>query len=406
MANPANVNQMIYNQGTTANPSSIGPQWNTFKMDRKALIEAAEENYFSQLSSTTNMPKHMGKTIKKQVFHPLLSDKNVNDQGLNASGATIANGNLYGSSTDTGTIKAAMPTLTEYGGRVNRVGFNRELIEGTFQEFGFFYEITADAMNFDSDDQLISHMRREAIIAANKMNEDAVQADLINGAGVVHYCGEATSLTTMTGEGSNVSVVTYNDLMRVNRILDENRTPKKLKIITGSRMIDTRTVGSTRVLYVGTEVELQLRDMRDNFGERAFIPYEKYAGSTTLLKGEIGAIGPFRIVVVPQMQQHQGKGATATAANTGYSETNNKYDVFPMLVVGGEDAYGAPFTTIGFQSSGTENKFKIYTKMPGAETVSHFDPFGKTGFSSISWYYGILLERTERIAKIYTVAKM
>ena len=34
-------------------------------------------------------------------------------------------GNLYGSSKDVGTIVGRMPTLTETGGRVNRVGFKR-----------------------------------------------------------------------------------------------------------------------------------------------------------------------------------------------------------------------------------------------------------------------------------------
>ena len=43
MANDANKCQMIYNQGTDANPSTIGKQWNTFMMDRKAIIDAAEE---------------------------------------------------------------------------------------------------------------------------------------------------------------------------------------------------------------------------------------------------------------------------------------------------------------------------------------------------------------------------
>ena len=91
-------------------------QMNTFFYQRKALIEAAKDMYFSPLAETTNMPKNMGKTIKVYHYIPLLDDRNVNDQGLDASGATLVNGNLYGSSRDVGAISGKMPTLTEVGG--------------------------------------------------------------------------------------------------------------------------------------------------------------------------------------------------------------------------------------------------------------------------------------------------
>ncbi len=401
--------QAIYNNPPLQR-SSIGQQWNLFKFDKKAIIEAEEESYFGQLSSTTNMPKHFGKTIKKQIFYPILDERNVNDQGINAEGVTIANGNLYGSSKDTGTILSKLPTLTEYGGRVNRVGFHRDLLEGSFTEFGFYYEFTKDSIDFDSDEQLLEHMRREAIVAAHKMNEDQIQADLLNGAGVVMYTGDATSDATMTGEGAAVSVVTYNDIMKLDRTLNENKTPKTIKFITGSRMVDTKTIPSARVMYVGTELELQLRDMQDNFGERAFVPVEKYAAAGNILKGEVGTIGSFRIISINNMQHWAGAGADATAANAGYTTTDvggtEKYDVYPMLVVGGSDSYGAPFTYIGFQMSGQSRKFEIITKMPSRETADLNDPYGKTGFSSITWFYGMLLERTERIAVLKTVAKL
>lgn len=408
MANTANLGQQIYNQGTDANPSSVGKQWNFYHFDRQVIREAAEHQYFGQLSSTRNMPKHMGKTIKKQVFFPILDDRNVNDQGIDASGASISNGNVYGSSKDTGTIVGKMPTLSEYGGRVNRVGFHRELIEGTLTLYGFFYDFTEESLDFDSDSQLLEHYRREALIAATKMNEDSIQADLLDGCGVVMYAGAATSKDTITGEGASPSEVTYGDIMRLDIILNDNRCPKTYKAIYGSTYQDTRTLPKCRVMYVGSELELQLRDMVDNFGKPAFIPFHQYGASTTQLAGEIGTIGPFKIISVDSMQHDAGAGAAATASNLGYRETNGKYNVYPMLVVGGEDSYGAPFTTIGFQrTSGGGNKYRIITKLPSADAATLAgDPYGMTGFSSISWYYGMLLERTERLAKILTVAKV
>jgi N4-gp56 family major capsid protein len=91
------------------------------------------------------MPKNYGKTIKVYEYVPLLDDRNVNDQGIDASGATIANGNLYGSSKDVGSIVSKLPVLTENGGRVNRVGFTRLQREGSIFKFGFFTEFTRRA---------------------------------------------------------------------------------------------------------------------------------------------------------------------------------------------------------------------------------------------------------------------
>lgn len=64
-------------------------------------------------------------------------------------------------------------------------------------------------------------------------------------------------------------------------------------------------------------------------------------------------------------------------------------------------------TTIGFQTDGNSVKFSVMTKMPGKETAhAATDPYGETGFSSIKWYYGILIKRPERIALIKTVAPL
>ena len=106
--------ERIYGDGTN---SSIGPQLNTYYYDKKALIDVVKEQYFQQLADTTSMPKHYGKTIKKYHYLPLLDDRNINDQGIDATGAYISDGNLWGSSKDVGSIASKLPTLTEHGGR-------------------------------------------------------------------------------------------------------------------------------------------------------------------------------------------------------------------------------------------------------------------------------------------------
>lgn len=404
---------MLQYNNPNAVPSSVdngADQMNTFFWIKKAIIQSRKDQYFTQLASVTKMPKHMGKTIKVHEYIPILDDRNVNDQGINAAGVVIANGNLYGSSKDIGTITSRLPVLSETGGRVNRVGFTRITREGSLHKAGFFTEFTQESLDFDSDDQLKSHLSRELLNAAVQITEAVLQKDLLTNAGVILYAGAATSRMTITGEVTPAagavpaipaSIISYEDLVRLDQILTDNRCPKQTTVITGSRNIDTRTIASARVMYVGSELVPLLRRMTDPFGNKAFIEVQHYAGATTVLEGEIGSIDSFRIISVPEMQHWEGAGALVTD-NPGYRTATvggaEHYNVYPLLVVGDES-----FTTIGFQTDGKDGKFSINTLMP-KDNVTTQDPYGETGLSSIKWYYGILVMRPERIALAYTVA--
>jgi len=394
-----------YNAPAEGQKSSIdgagSDQMNTFFWLKKSIIESRKEQFFMPLASVTNMPKHMGKTIKVFEYVPLLDDRNVNDQGINAAGATIVNGNLYGSSKDVGSITSKLPTLGENGGRVNRVGFTRLQREGSIHKFGFFTEFTQESIDFDSDDMLMDHLSRELMTGAVQLTEAVLQKDLLAAAGTILFAGAAADNDEITGEGPTPSVVSYKNLMRLDQILTDNRTPKQTKVITGSRLNDTKTIPGARIMFVGSELVPLLKGMKDLFDNPAFIAIQHYADAGTVLNGEIGTIDAFRIIQVPEMLHWAGAGAAVTA-NPGYRETDDNYDVFPMLVIGDDS-----FTTIGFQTDGQTVKFSVMTKMPGKETAhAATDPYGETGFSSIKWYYGILIKRPERIALIKTVAPL
>ena len=399
-----NYNAPIDGQKSTIDGSG-SDQMNTFFWLKKALIEARKEMFFMNLASVVNMPKHFGKTIKVYEYVPLLDDRNINDQGLDANGAVIANGNLYGSSKDVGNITAKLPLLSENGGRVNRVGFTRLAREGSIFKFGLFTEFTQDSMDFDSDDMLKEHLSRELMNGATQLTEAVLQKDLLANAGVILYAGAAVSPATITGEGT-ASVVSYANLMRLDQILTDNRTPKQTKVITGSRLVDTKVIAAARVMFVGSEVVSILKGMTDLFNERAFIPVQQYGDAGTILNGEIGSVDAFRIVQVPEMLYWAGAGAAVVGGtNEGYRSSMvggvEHYDVFPLLVVGDES-----FATIGFQTDGKTVKFNVLTKMPGKDTADRNDPYGETGFSSIKWWYGFLAKRPERIGLIKTVAKI
>ena len=385
-----------YNDPAGGTQSDVGNQMNTQFYQKQALVELKKSQFFSQLADVTAMPKNFGKKIKRYHYLPLLDDANINDQGIDASGATIANGNLYGSSKDIGTISGKMPVLSETGGRVNRVGFKRKEIEGSLEKFGFFEEYTQESLDFDSDAELQTHIHREMLNGAGEMTEDALQIDLLTSAGVVKFAGNATKNSEVGAD----DLVTYGDIMRLGIDLDNNRTPKHTNVITGTRMVDTKTVPAARIMYVGSELLPTLKAMKDLHNNPAFIPVEKYQAGGNTVTGEAGAVDQFRIVVVPEMMKWAGAGASATGDVVSY-QTAGKFDVFPMLVVGDQS-----FTTIGFQTDGKSVKFVITHKKPGTETADRNDPYGETGFMSIKWYYGFMVLRPERIGLIKTVARL
>ena len=375
-------------------------QMNSFLWLRKSLIEARKDQYFLPLADVKTMPKHMGKTIKVYEYVPILDERNVNDQGIDATGATIVNGNLYGSSKDVGTITSRLPTLTENGGRVNRVGQKRLTIEGNITEFGFFTEFTRDSIEFDSDDSLREHLSREMMNAAVQMQEAQVQIDLISSAGVELFSGVATDDSEITGEGANPSLVSYDDFVRLDQILTDNRTPRQTTVITGSKFTDTRVVPACRVMYVGSEIVPHLKRLKDPFNNKAFIEVQHYADAGNTLNGEIGSIDQFRIIQVPEMLHWAGVGA-AEGTNPGYRAEGGKYNVYPMLVVGNES-----FTALGFQTDGKKLGVNVMTRNYGKEAMEFNDPYGKIGISSMTWYYGILVFRPERLGIIKTVAPL
>lgn len=390
---------MIYGNGTN---STIGTQFNTYEYKRKALIETATVEYFGQLGDVETLTKNYGQKIKKYHYLPLLDDRNINDQGLDATGATIVNGNLYGSSKDPGVIAGKLPTLSETGGRVNRVGFKRLEIEGEIANYGFFYEWSQDSLDFDTDAELYSHINRESLAGAREISEDILMLDLLDAAGVVKFMGaSATSLATVA------DVVTYNDLVKLGVTLDDNRCPKDTKAIRGSQDTDIINIPSARYAFIGSELIPTFMRMVDYHGDKAFVPVEKYAKMengkyTNTLHGEVGSVAGFRLIVVPEMAGYKGQGVAIASAVDGATLLNNgtKIDVYPMLVVG-----SGSFAKINFQSSGTTNdKFKIIVRKPGT-FANPEDPFEKIGYSSIQFWQGTMILRPEWIAKVLTGAK-
>lgn len=460
--NPTNTTgdpkwQQYVNKDTQT--SSVGPQLTLHHMIRQALIEQAKDQLFTQMASTINLPKNSGKEIVRNVYRPIISDFNANDQGLDVAGAAIPlvmadpadanvayeamhgklvrvpgetpleyrtrlaalmakaadttkgySGNLWGSSKALATVTARMPKLGENGGRKNRLGFTRVTLKSTLENYGFFLEYNRDSIDFDTDPQLEMHMTRESVRAANEVYEATIQSDLLSGAGVHMYANGATSLADISNDNAmNMpSEVTYMDFLRFGIILDQNRCPIDTQIISGATANDTRVIGAARYAYIDATMLLTLRQLADTFGNKAFIEVEHYAKAGNVAYGEVGCIGSLRFIVHPEMLHEAGVGTLAGTTPTpppasNYYQTDGKFDAFPILVVGNDS-----FNTISFKSGrgAAGSRLEIIHKRPGAETADRNDPFGKTGFMSIQWWYGSLITRPEHIAVLWSLGRV
>ena len=386
-------------------PSDIGPQATLHKYEKQALIEARHKQYLHELApNAKSIPRNMGKTIVQDLYVPILDDRNTYAEGLAADGVTVVAGNLYGSSKDIATITSKLPVITENGGRANKVGLTRVQRSATLTRLGMFLEWTDEAEQFDSDASLVSHFSTELVNAACKISEDMLMMHLLTSAQTIRYAGSATSRGTVTGEGgAAASLVKYRDIQALSIMLDNAETPKSFKMYTGTNLTDTRTIGSARPMFIGTELQPTVENMLDSNNQPAFIPVHKYAAGGAVLNGEIGTLYHFRVVVHPDMQSwSDGASLAVNGENNGYlysDAATDKYKVFPMLVVG-DDA----FATVGFQTTQNGTKFNIIINKPGRQMADLTNPYGTKGFSSIQWWYATLVQRPERLGLILTVA--
>ena len=415
--------------------SSIGAQINDKFWSKVAIKEARKKRVFSQLGDKLVQPKNYGDKLVKYHELPIIHALNVNDQAIDANGVKLVkdkwyaydnagamtgstsgyatkelakaaagatgsiksgNGNLYGGDTDFAVIKGSFPALSEEGGKVNAVGMKRLTLEATVSEFGFHIPFTKKALEMDTETGLLARMSMEVGEAQGEIREKQIAVGLLSASELNRvYAGNASTIAEM-GAGD---VVSFQDIRGMEQSLKLARSPKQTKMIDGSTKIGTVVVGAGYAAYVPQELYPVLEDM-EHAGVRVWKPVESYAAAGTIMEGEIGKISATRFIEVEEMPKYAGAGASSVDAVDDAGVDNmytsgNKYDVFPILYVG-SDSFG----TIGFEG----DVARVNTVMPTAD--AHNDVFGKKGAVAISWYFGMLIYRPERIRQILTTSKL
>ena len=413
--------------GNAAGASTIGAQFNDQFWSKVSIKEGRKQIIFSQIGDKLTQPKNYGDKIVKYHEIPIIDERNVSDQGIDANGAILTedkwysydvdgnmlaptagsdtkadakavvgtvsilsgNGNMYGGDTDFAVVKGSFPALREEGGLVNRMGMTRLTLEAQVKEFGFYIPFTKEALDMDTEPQLLARISREIGTAQAEIREAQIQSDLLTASENNRtYAGSATSLATC----DDTSILTFATIRATEQSLKYARSPKQTKLIDGSTNVDTQVIGAGYIAYVPQEAYPTLEDMT-NGSVPVWKPIESYAAAGSTTKDEIGKVSATRFIEVEEMQNYEGTGAATPDANFHSDGTN--YTVFPILYVGTDS-----FATVGFSG----DVARVTTAMPRA--IPGLDPYGKNGSVSISWYYGTMIYRNERIRQIACTLKI
>jgi len=441
------ANNSLFNDGGVTT-TGIDEQYNDKFWSKGAIKEAAKKRVFTQLGDRLTQPKHYGDEIVKERQFPILHELNRLDGGVDATTATVVGqviysynaagslvgstevrdhanyaaalvvadaiatttstkdgaGAIYGGDADFAVVSGSFPTLSEEGGNVNGVNTKSVTVRGNVNEFGIHTKFTQKSIDMDSRVGILAGKTKALGEAKGDLYEAQVQADLLTASEVNRsFAGTvATSLITC----NRVAELTYADLRIMEQELKRLLVPRDTKLISGSTKIDTKVVGKAYYVYVGQELTPMLEDMQHN-SVNVWVPIEAYADAGTTAMGEIGKIGRFRFIEVDNMMKYRGVGAVDGVADSaddiaGYhssyqagQSTVEAFDVFPVLFVGSDS-----FATVGFEGDSSA----IKTAMPKAD--AHNDPFGKQGSMSISWYFGTLIYKAERIMQVACTAPL
>lgn len=414
-----------YNEGGTT--GSIGEQLTDFHYSKFAVEEAQVEKTFSQKSAKMIQPKNYGETFKCYREIPIIHDLNINSEGIdpfgevlkkgkwytwdiqgvrtehndevaaktamNNGGVRIMNGdgNLAGNHRDFSVQNGAIPSIPEEGGVINQVGMTREVISAKISDFGITMSFTQKMLDMDTEPVLRAKFSKALGEAQGQMRERQIRNGLISaGMDNAVYGGPATSVDTLDADCN----ITYGSLRLLEQTLDLDLVPHNSTILTGSNFTATTPVPSCRWMYVPYELKSSLEDMKDTHGKKALKELHEYADQTSYIDPqEFGSIGRFRFILVHDMPIFKGGGKAVDPNDAKVQlSTNDRYDGLITLVVG-DDSYGV------LNLAG--DVARVISVLPKPDVYN--DRYGKKGAISISWYFGIIIKRPERIkAAIFT----
>ena len=399
--------EVIYGNGTTT--ASSGANTIVHYYDRAGIKAANAVNVYGQFCDRKSMPLNMGKTFKVSKWQHIY-DLDQNDPSFASKGflgkrdlATVTT-NLANS--------GSSGSITEGAGAINKVTPKKITFETSIARYGFMIEYTDEVTMF-SEDMVQTRYREELGYLVNQAEEDLIQKDMLNSAGIViNAGGDITKVqmgATIAADGTNEGIykVSFDLIRKGVRALVRNRAQRNTEIVTGDVKIGTKPINSAFYAIVGPEVKYDLETLTRGLTyekEFAYVPAYQYAAASNLAEGEIGSMHDVRFIESEGAMMEAGAGAEVpadyagtlsyTGANSGANGTRGNFDIFPILF----PTKGA-FATVGLKGQG---KVTFNAKAPS--DVNLTNPYGTKGFFSANMFYASIALRPEALLKINVLA--
>lgn len=423
----------FYGNGVNA---TRGQNNNVFYLERAGIEQATTVKVFNQFASKYNLPLHTGKEFRVQTYYHAYDRMPFTDDTWNEIGGhkwteefakygfmaerDIADvtSELYGA--DGRDINNGPDTngyrLMEGQLSGNKITLKTHTFKATVEKFGCMIDFTDEALLFD-DTYGQGHYHKQVAEKANQLAEDAIQLDML-GTPNVMFAGPATSIKELgkgigTGAIDNITgrnaveesyKINYALCQRIATRLRNFRAPKHKTILSGSVNVDTKTINPSYAAIVGSQVAADLENVTRGatvYGEEfAMVRPSQYASQGALMDGEVGSLADIRFCVSEQTMRFAGAGAevdknyTGNLSRTRKADGKEYFDVFPVIIPC-EDA----FATVGLQG---RDKLSWKYKMPGQ--TDSVDTYGVYGYISVSFWYGGIIKRTERMMVAYVLA--
>jgi len=458
-----------FNQGELTS-SSIDRQFTPEFVTKSVAEIAPRKRFFTQMSNPIAMPKNHGDKITKEVRLPMLHNENRVDANVDANTAKILSnvwyvyptlngtvdseyaaddylganagdldaaiaaaksaaqdrvddiggaafmksgaGNVIGGDSSYAVVKGTIPELPEEGGVVNLLNSSSKLVTAKLTFHGIGHKYTVRSVDLDSRKGQVAQKIKDLSRATHELKEMQVQNAIITASEANRMCA---SMTTCTPAGMRANdILTYDALTAFEQELLRNDVPLDTQIISGTTKIDTRVVEDGFICFINRELVPGLRKIVGPDGKTlAFKEKSTYAAGTKLMDGEVGAIGSFRFIVVPDLQAYRGAGDATTpyaddeaaqadgfatkaigdAAIANRHSSGGYFDVFPMIVIGDDS-----FSTVGF----TNKNVTARHISPKADVYN--DMHAQVGGVASSWTFGFLVYRPERIRQLAVIA--
>lgn len=448
-----------FNQGRLTS-NTISRQFNEEYVSRAIVEMEPRKKFFTNMSSSENLPLNHGDTLTKQVRLPMLHPENMIDGNVDAKQAKLleyswyaldkdgvidseyhaddylgANGNDKAAAiaaakaaaiAKVGTLAAGavvksgagnilwgsasyavqegpLVEIPEEGGVMNLLNGSTKLVSAKISFHGIGHKYTQRSIDLDSRKGEIAIAIRDLARATGEIREMQVMSSVISQSESNRMIASNVALTPAQMKATDV--LTYDALTALEQELLRNNVPMDTEIQTGTDLVDTKVVSDAFVIFCNREMLPTLRKLKGPGDTIVWRPKESYAaglpgGAKGLMDGEIGQIGSFRFVMVPDLMAYRGGGSkvsddtTLTAGERANRHASGGYyDVFPLIVVGADS-----FVTTALAKKDVIGRHI----MPKSDI--HNDMFGEQGGVMSKWTYGFLCYRPERIRQISVVA--